>query len=160
MACGIISGTWGEAGDLAVLRIRDVAQMRGNKTPFLKRAGVEIFLCFKGDLRQRYFYALLPSQQVEGTEWVFDIRRSPKTYLSGLSVEIDTSRLGEWHDKVFTIDGALFTKCLDDEQRAHEAALCRAIDDDYDFLSATKGSYNWLQRLLFGKHRPRSPLNM
>ncbi|MBG0811628.1 hypothetical protein IY145_19950 [Methylosinus sp. H3A] len=129
-----------------------------SKKPILKYKGVEIFDSLWDGIPSRYIYSLLPYPTANGDNFDFDIRRIPSKYRSGLSIEIKDRVVVPDDDGMITENNP-FIKALDEEKQAHLHAIRRAIDNDYDFFSATQGSYTWLQRVIWGRHRPRSHLN-
>ncbi len=62
---------------------------RGRKRhgPLLQRKEIKIYEAFKGERSLNWCYALVPNCQAEGSDEVFDIRRLPMTYRSGLVIE-------------------------------------------------------------------------
>jgi hypothetical protein len=114
----------------------------------LRHKGVKIYRQSKGGQSSRFWYALVPNQG-EDSDKVFDVRRLPRTYRSGLMVEDS-----ETYDVTLGLSEQqrLFA-ALDAEQEAHMIAIRRAIDDGYDFTAATRGNYGQLVRRLLRSMR-------
>ncbi len=97
--------------------------MRNNK-PALDYQGVKIYHSYKGARALTYWFALAPNHQAETDEADFDVRQLPRKYRMGLSLEPTVT------------------------EDACNEVLRRAIEDHYDFQSATRRKYMPLWRSL------------
>jgi hypothetical protein len=112
--------------------------------PFLRHKGVDIYESFKGSESYRWWYGLGPRLQVEGSDEVFDVRRLPKKYRSGLVISSNQT----YDFPLSELDLERYLMALDTEREAHKIAMQRAVDDGYDFKLATRGNYGQLLRRL------------
>ena len=119
---------------------------RGRKRPgpLLQRKEVKIYEAFKGARSSNWCYALVPNCQADSSDEVFDIRRLPMTYRSGLVIEDG----GTYDITLGRSEQQRFFAALDAQRRAHMIAIKRAIDDDYDFNAAARGNYGQFVRRL------------
>ena len=90
----------------------------------LKHQGVKIYHSYKGAVALTYWFSMVPNHQAERDNAHFDVRQLPRKYRMGLSLEPTTT------------------------QDTCNEVLRRAIDDHYDFQSATRGKYMSLWRSL------------
>jgi len=121
-----------------------LGKVRKRRGPLLQHKGVTIYEAFKGQRSLEWCYALAPNCQAEGRDKVFDIRRLPMQYRSGLVIE----DRGTYDITLGLSEQQRFFAALDAQRRAHLTAIRRAIDDDYDFDAATRGNYGQFVRRL------------
>ncbi len=100
---------------------------KSKQKPVVDHRGVTIYHAFKGRAELSYWYSLEPGQN-EDSENVFDVRRLPRSYRSGLTIE---------------------------DQEARKIALRRAIDHGYNFSSAARGNYGQFLRRIFTWRDPK-----
>jgi hypothetical protein len=122
---------------------------RKRRGPVLQHKGVTIYEAFKGEKSLDCCYALAPNCQAEGSDRVFDIRRLPMTYRSGLMIEDG----GTYDITLGRSEQQRFFAALDAQRQAHVIAIKRAIEDDYDFDAATRGNYGQFARRLIRSMR-------
>jgi hypothetical protein len=117
---------------------------RKRRGPLVQHKGVKIYEAFKGERSLDWCYALAPNCQAEGSDKVFDIRCLPRKYRSGLLI----SHSGTYDITLGFSEQQRLFDALDAQRQAHTIAIKRAIDDDYDFNSATRGNYGQFGRRL------------
>ncbi len=128
---------------------------------FLKYKNSTLYRGLKGNRELSSFYTRIQNHQLEEGPGSFDIRRLPKKYRRGLNIEPDFSSAEAPPSAGYAYDAVAFVRILDQQSDAHREVLRRAIDDNYDFEAATRGSYEqffrrfrrWLQM----KSSKRSP---
>jgi hypothetical protein len=125
---------------------------RKRRGPLVQHKGVRIYEAFKKERSLDWCYALAPNCQAEGSDKVFDIRRLPMKYRSGLVIE----DRGTYDITLGFSEQQRFFAALDAQRRAHLIAIRRAIDDDYDFNAATRGNYGQFVRRLVRSMRSSS----
>ena len=119
-------------------------KIRNRLAPLVQHKGVKIYEAFKGERSLNCCYALVPNCQAEGSDKVFDIRRLPMTYRSGLVIE----DRGTYDVTLGYSEQQRLFAARDAQRQAHVIAIRRAIDDDYDFNAAARGNYGQLVRRL------------
>ena len=125
---------------------------RKRRGPLVQHKRVRIYEAFKGERSLNWCYALVPNCQAEGSDKVFDIRRLPMKYRSGLVIE----DRGTYDITLGFSEQQRFFAALDAQRQAHLIAIRRAIDDDYDFNAATRGNYGQFVRRLVRSVRSSS----
>lgn len=119
-------------------------KLRTRSDPLVQYKGVKIYQAFKGQRSLDCCYALVPNCQAEGSDKVFDIRRLPMTYRSGLVIE----DRGTYDVTLGRSEQQRFVASRDAQRQAHAIAIKRAIDDDYDFSAAARGNHGQFVRRL------------
>jgi hypothetical protein len=130
-------------------------RIRNRLAPVVQHKGVRIYEAFKGEKSLTWCYALVPNCQVGGSDKVFDIRRLPMTYRSGLVV----AERGIYDLTLGFSEQQRFFAARDAQRQAHVIAIRRAIDDDYDFNAATRGNYGQFVRRLVRSMRSSREAN-
>jgi len=130
-------------------------RIRNRLAPLVQHKGVRIYEAFKGEKSLNWCYALVPNCQGEGSDKVFDIRRLPLTYRSGLVI----AERGTYDLTLGFSEQQRFFAARDAQRQAHVIAIRRAIDDDYDFDAATRGNYGQFVRRLVRSLRSRREAN-
>jgi hypothetical protein len=110
------------------------------------------FLSYKGVVLYEtrdstYWYALIPNtDNVGGGN--FDIRRLPRRYRQGQKIELDLSAAEAPPSAGYVYEAEKAKELMAQNDEVHRDVFRRAIDDGYDFNSATEGNYSQFFRRL------------